>query len=373
MDCTEVELMTMTVKSLRVICKQHSLPVQGRKELIVKRILTYQFKDSESKSRSRSSHSTEDSLLKFTKVSESGQHVPAQHRKCLRCQGPLIYDIRVLVGATDFLCYSCQLADLSPVDSVIEELLQATKLNRLRAKTEFIYSASSHEAIEQGRGTVQVQARCMKVGQKTQSWPKNCVVVLNDSVVFENKDYMGQDYPLNLTNLLAFGVNTISLHCERQEHILGIFLVKCLDVDSLIGAALNKVNNSSPILRGLTVVPRIVVPLICPLLQGRVRWPGRGEDCSHVDCFDLKAFYEKVRNFPEYGLQCPICDLPVLSPQMDLTMLRICNGCPDECKEIAIDSTMCVVVKPEDLGPSIHTERPRLQQTGWRSPEVIED
>jgi hypothetical protein len=368
MDFTKVELMTSTVKDLRVFCKQHNLPVYGRKELIVQRILTYQLKDSET----RSSHSTEESLVKIAKVSESGQPAATLHRKCPRCQGSLTSDILVHVGATEFLCYSCQLAVVSPVDSVLEGLLPATKLSELRTETEFMYTVSSREAVEQGRGTVQVQVRCMKVGQKTQSWPNTCVVVLNGSIVFENKDYMGRDYPLNLTNLLAYGGNTISLHCERQEHIIGVFLVKCLDANSLIRAALNKENHSSPILTGLRVFPRIRVPLNCPLLGKRVRWPGRGEDCSHVGCFDLKAFYEMVRNSPECGLQCPICGLSVINPQIDSTLLRILSDYPDDCQEIAIDSSMCVSVKPEDLGSSTQTERPRLQQAERSSSEVVE-
>ena len=35
--------------------------------------------------------------------------------------------------------------------------------------------------------------------------------------------------------------------------------------------------------------------------------PIRYKDCSHVECFDLKSFFDVVFQFPYDKLECPIC------------------------------------------------------------------
>jgi len=336
---TEVELNSMKVKELRDLCRRRKLAIHGRKDLIVRRIMRDQSLIGQSNAGSRGSRSTVETPTKKQKVEFQLSPTVPKSRQCLKCKESLSNDVRLLVGATDYHCYSCKLRDLSPVDAVVDEIMPATKLNDLKFKRMFVVPLSTRYDIEEAKGKLQIQIRCMKVGQKLQGWPANCMILINDRVIFDRSEYEGEDYPLNVTSLLHIGENFIQIHCERQEHILGIYLVKRQDVTFLLSEALRKGNPSSLISWRLQRERSIAIDLTCPITRSKVIWPARSEECTHLECFDLKAFFQRLLKHPEQGLQCPLCFMPVLKPQLDSCLLKLIASAPSRALEIKIGAS----------------------------------
>ena len=54
------------------------------------------------------------------------------------------------------------------------------------------------------------------------------------------------------------------------------------------------------------VTDSLKASLVCPLSKKRIEIPARGNDCKHLDCFDLKAHL--VMNDKRSEWLCPICN-----------------------------------------------------------------
>ena len=50
----------------------------------------------------------------------------------------------------------------------------------------------------------------------------------------------------------------------------------------------------------------LTIPLICPLSQGRISFPVRGEKCEHISCFDLDSYFKYERFVGTW--KCPVCN-----------------------------------------------------------------
>ena len=53
------------------------------------------------------------------------------------------------------------------------------------------------------------------------------------------------------------------------------------------------------------VESKLTIPLCCPLSQGRISFPVRGEKCEHISCFDAYSYFSYERFSGTW--QCPIC------------------------------------------------------------------
>ncbi|KAI9229133.1 MAG: hypothetical protein DHS80DRAFT_30084 [Piptocephalis tieghemiana] len=51
----------------------------------------------------------------------------------------------------------------------------------------------------------------------------------------------------------------------------------------------------------------VIVSFICPITLKRIKYPGRGDECRHPQCFDIEAIFEHHREGGEFP--CPICQL----------------------------------------------------------------
>ena len=89
--------------------------------------------------------------------------------------------------------------------------------------------------------------------------------------------------------------------------------------------------------------------LICPLGLTRMKEPGRGVECKHLQCFDLTKYIKYVRDCGKWD--CPICDqkCPFESLRIDDFVLDILQNAPTNCKSVEIDRDgKYVPIKIED-------------------------
>lgn len=51
------------------------------------------------------------------------------------------------------------------------------------------------------------------------------------------------------------------------------------------------------------------VSLLCPLVKFRMRYPAKGKNCSHLQCFDGAAYISLNEKKPAW--HCPVCNRPL--------------------------------------------------------------
>ena len=55
----------------------------------------------------------------------------------------------------------------------------------------------------------------------------------------------------------------------------------------------------------LQIENTLKVSLTCPLIGTRIKYPGRGNNCSHIQCFDLLSYLMMNEKKPLWN--CPVC------------------------------------------------------------------
>lgn len=121
--------------------------------------------------------------------------------------------------------------------------------------------------------------------------------------------------PKNLSSLPLVDLSmvkpdtTISLsvgHEEKTQFFLMIRIVRYNSVSELITQIKNK-----KLKQGYKeVFNEVEVSLISPITNDPICYPGKGINCTHTQCFDLKEYLKLA--FSTNLWQCPICKLPVV-------------------------------------------------------------
>jgi len=72
------------------------------------------------------------------------------------------------------------------------------------------------------------------------------------------------------------------------------------------------------------------VSLRCPLSLMRIKNPVRGDECQHIECFDLGSYLSVNQNHPSF--ECPICSSPVMFDDIivDSYFAKILNEVTDD-------------------------------------------
>ncbi|KAI1706670.1 c2H2-type zinc-finger domain-containing protein [Ditylenchus destructor] len=71
-------------------------------------------------------------------------------------------------------------------------------------------------------------------------------------------------------------------------------------------------------------IEHIKISLICQLSQKRIQMPARYKTCRHLQCFDLKTFFE-MKNKRNFAV-CPICGITVTNELADLRIDKYFEG-----------------------------------------------
>lgn len=164
------------------------------------------------------------------------------------------------------------------------------------------------------------------------SWPSVFYIHVNGTELFvRRKAHNGKDLPLDITQHLKEGENTLSLHflfepdeCKNFRYVFGIErmetdsfnnvrrLVNTLPVDETrqrIQKRLLPVADNDDI---AVVSDSLTVDLIDPFMAQIYNVPARSAHCDHMECFDLDTFIttRKSESGPtpmNDNWQCPIC------------------------------------------------------------------
>lgn len=341
--CTEEELLALNKNLLLDFCRQHKLPVYGSKQILASRIIMYQVEQTKSKSSIRGSTEVDVPNRKRPREFPSPPPPSSRPKTPINPPPPIARPSASDEYPVDFPeippIFSKVLDKLSPIDKVMSKILPATSITGLITPVKFNVPNALMEKIHAQRGKYQIQLRCIQLTQNVMSWPPDCKVVLNNSIVFNKAWHGGEDYPLNITKLLSSNTNYLQIISTSEDYVFGVYFIRRRNTSSLVNKAIQK-NCPSLLASKLRICARITLDIRCPLLKSKMIWPGRGKKCSHVECFDIKAFYERVRNFPEFGNKCPICQEPLQELWLDTALIKLLKGFPEESRKVTIEAKM---------------------------------
>uniref|UniRef100_A0A915K0K1 SP-RING-type domain-containing protein n=1 Tax=Romanomermis culicivorax TaxID=13658 RepID=A0A915K0K1_ROMCU len=85
----------------------------------------------------------------------------------------------------------------------------------------------------------------------------------------------------------------------------------------------------------------ITISLRCPTNRLRIKYPARGQQCSHPQCFDLEEFLRANKDKSKWFCPCCKSELSLDTLELDQFMLLITNSFKDSLvEEVQIDSTL---------------------------------
>ena len=151
-------------------------------------------------------------------------------------------------------------------------------------------------------------------------WPKSLVILINNIPIKNRGAYL---LPfIDITKYATTGVVNIFCDQESQNYLLSAIQVKYMKYDEIIEEIKTQRVSSDP-------VDGIPQCLIDPTTGRLIQYPGRGKQCMHSQCFDLKE-YLKTANASHQWI-CPICrmQLPVQNlvfPQTTYQLLCTITG-----------------------------------------------
>jgi hypothetical protein len=224
------ELLDWNLQQLVGLSRARMLPAYGTKAKLISRIVKDQVMTAKNAAQadsssvrshgplSHSSVSTVSTPTKKRKITDfdSASETP-QSSLCSLCSTDL--------SDRGEACYNCRLKCISQADAVHSTLLPGTELSQLRSKTEFVISPELTSEISNSEGALQIQIRCTKHGASLHSWPRDCLILVDDFVVFAKEDFEDQDLPLNVTRLLTTGPHSLQVLCNDSAYSLGLYTV----------------------------------------------------------------------------------------------------------------------------------------------------
>lgn len=134
-----------------------------------------------------------------------------------------------------------------------------------------------------------------------------------------------------------------------KAYTLSIQLVHCVSIDTLFDLIAKrepysaKTDNDSDIeieIEDLGLMTtRHRVSLLCPITQSLIVVPAKSSHCSHLTCFDLRAFL--LMNERRLQWACPLCKKSASfeSLRVDERLKSILSNVPPNCSTVEIDSS----------------------------------
>ena len=78
----------------------------------------------------------------------------------------------------------------------------------------------------------------------------------------------------------------------------------------------------------LLIESTLKVSLTCPVIGTRIKYPGRGINCAHVQCFDLQSYLMMNETKPIW--KCPVCQKEARKLYKDNFFLEILQDTQEE-------------------------------------------
>ncbi|PWY91132.1 hypothetical protein BO70DRAFT_358564 [Aspergillus heteromorphus CBS 117.55] len=163
------------------------------------------------------------------------------------------------------------------------------------------------------------------------TWPSVMYVFLNDQEMFvRRRQHNGKDLPLELTEGIQEGRNTLTIHLIRSNaemrdalYAMGIEIMSIFALDPGLAAAriLPAEESQKQILKRMTpdaddeisiVSDDLAINLVDPFTARIFNRPARGRFCTHQECFDHETFIRtraslSKRRVLKEDWWCPIC------------------------------------------------------------------
>ncbi|CAG9324844.1 unnamed protein product [Blepharisma stoltei] len=233
------------------------------------------------------------------------------------------------VTMLNYECIFCQMAALDLSQQILDALVMPFSLPRedpqitnKKMQRKFSFTSDHLRKLESGQGTVRVFLFCMKIDGigYNNIWPSSGAVILNDRTILEpHKMQERQDVPLDITELLVGGENSLSVlkYNDYQYYVSGIFLVKTLSLPEVREKIYSSIKIKSEE-EGIAFVKQkftesevdidtITVTFKCPLSLKVLDDPVRGAHCTHLNCFGLEAYIMYQTQQIKNRWNCPIC------------------------------------------------------------------
>lgn len=255
-----------------------------------------------------------------------------QHRECI---GSLIFLLK-------YICISCQMRQLNPIDEIVEYLLPPSLISNKSTAKSFTVSQSLLMEIANANTESKVQVRCVKIENPgfAISWPKQGELKINGKTVKRFKEleiprYKRKDMALDISMQLESGENEISLEIadEISNYCLAVAKIKSYTEDEMknrLSANIVTKEESLRIVRSKFLsesdvkLTSVRITLSCPYTLKLINIPTRGKDCRHLDCFDLERFII-AQKYEHFSWKCPICKGPAYSIFVDKFFEEILN------------------------------------------------
>ena len=187
--------------------------------------------------------------------------------------------------------------------------------NRFVSKQSFVIWAPLYKWLK-SRSDIELHLKCFLLGDREMStnWPTSVSVMVNTTLLtIERGDNMTSHKPLALKNVCQIGENTIQITttpcCCSHLFILQLVyrpsvrsVLQCLSQQCLLpcGECIIKLKcNFWSVANDMAAInvdsedegvkQRVIkVGLKCPITSQRITLPARGQDCKHIQCFDLE-------------------------------------------------------------------------------------
>jgi len=228
-----------------------------------------------------------------------------------------------------------------------------------------------------------VEARCLRVDapewryELAHCWPNGVSLFVGEERVLKkvpDQEFDEAPGPFDLTRWTYRVPNQVNppplkiragIMAKKEEHwALGVVLVDPVTDDSICEkVAKQQVPEEDRYMLDLTRVQawvaehrpdrvsrkdalRCVEPPVVRLVDCmslvRISTAARGEQCDHLQCFDLPSFIHTMRNAPpKHGWCCPVCDTPtpLHRIRLDAFAQRVLDKAPENAIEVLVADT----------------------------------
>ncbi|OMJ95635.1 hypothetical protein SteCoe_879 [Stentor coeruleus] len=302
-----------------------------------------------------------------------------QHIRCIGDHGKI----------RPYLCPLCILEKINPLDSCVEVLISAWTVKQNFsingpgvdiAEKSFEYKIATKNLVETGQGKYQIQIRCMKLdGQSLMmTWPLKGFLIINGKISMRLETSSNpnskkrKDEPLNITTILTLGRNTVSLiKCaDPSSYAVSIYLVYMKSEEQLIEEIVKtsriSIDKSKDFIKKILksddeelISDSIRLSLKCPYSLTLLDIPARGQNCEHIQCFNLVSYVQMQRSSRVNRWRCPLCKGFVYDMIIDSYLEQIMKEAEDvegaENFEIFYDSSYKILTCGEIELPKKNT------------------
>jgi hypothetical protein len=271
-------------------------------------------------------------------------HIPEydlhKYVKCKTCKKYLHLDcLRIKMNENNrYDPYECHMCRSSTFDSFEEVKVTHSEVplrNNRRIRIDLVIDQVTTDKLHDVNDPRNIRLVCLSAVNSTKihAWPWGVMVKVNGIVI---KVGHRSVTPFTVTNhkpelisiLLRQGINTIEIENAFDNNAPFILLIQTVFVQNIV-TYVNKIKMESFVsyedgLKNVAksfkssnddeiIATSINLNLRCPISMSRINNPGKGKNCTHIQCFDLETYVNMYRNNSSlYAWRCPVCNNKII-------------------------------------------------------------